>query len=85
MQQACETAVAMLDDYAPMEVVCERYPGREPHLGGQEAFTIRSRFPWHSRLQTRVMMEVTTDERILCGRSLRLQLQGISSDQFTWT
>jgi predicted nucleotidyltransferase component of viral defense system len=65
VQQACETAVGMLDDYAPVEIACERYAEREPHPGGQEAFTIRARFPWHSRWQTRVMIEVTIDERIL--------------------
>ena len=65
VQQVCETAVAMLVEYAPVEVVCERYSEREPHSGGQEAFRIRARFPWHSRLQTRVMIEVTIDERIL--------------------
>ena len=64
-QEACEIAVRMLDEYAPVEIVCERYTEREPHPGGQEAFTIRARFPWHSRLQTRVMIEVTMDERVL--------------------
>ena len=63
--EACETAVRLLDEYAPVEVVCERYTERESHPGGQEAFTIRARFPWQSRLQTRVMIEVTVDENIL--------------------
>ena len=63
--EACETAARLLDEYTPVEVVCERYTEREPHPGGQEAFIVRARFPWHSRPQTRVMIEVTVDESVL--------------------
>ena len=63
--EACECSVGLLDEYAPVEIVCERYTEREPHPGGQEAFTIRGRLPWQSHPQTRVMIEVTVDERIL--------------------
>ena len=65
VMEACETAVRLLNEYAPVEIVCERYTEREPHPGGQEAFTIHARFPWQSRPQTRVMIEITLDERIL--------------------
>ena len=64
-QEVCGVAERLLDEYAPVEVVCERYAEREPHPGGQEAFTIRARFPWQGRPQTRVMIEVTVDERVL--------------------
>lgn len=62
---ACETAAKLLDEYAPVEILCERYEERQPHPGGQEAFTIRARFPWQRSPQTRVMVEVTVDEPIL--------------------
>ena len=65
VSDACETAVRLLDEYAPVEVVCERYTEREPHPGGQEAFAVRARFPWQGRPQTRVMIEVTVDEPVL--------------------
>ena len=65
VNEACEIAVRLLDEYAPVEISCERYTEREPHPGGQEAFAIRARFPWQSRLQTRVMIEITMDERVL--------------------
>ena len=65
MVEVCETATWTLDEYAPMEIASERYTERQPHPGGQEAFTIRTRFPWQSHIQTRVMVEVTMDERIL--------------------
>ena len=65
VMEACEIAVRLLDEYAPVEIACERYVEREPHPGGQEAFTIRARFPWQGRLQTRIMIEVTVDETVL--------------------
>ena len=65
VREACETAVRLLDEHAPVEISCQRYTEREPHPGRQEAFAIRARFPWQSRLQTRVMIEVTMDERVL--------------------
>ena len=72
VNEACETAVRLLDEYAPVEITCERYVEREPHPGGQEAFTIRARFPWHGRLQTRIMIEVTVDEPVLRPPERRL-------------
>ena len=65
VREACENAVKLLDEHAPVEISCQRYTEREPHPGGQEAFAIHARFPWQSRLQTRVMVEVTMDERVL--------------------
>ena len=65
VNEACEVTVRLLDEYAPVEISCERYTEREPHPGGQEAFTIRARFPWQGRLQTRIMVEVTVDETVL--------------------
>ena len=71
IRQACEAAVRLLDEYAPVEIACARYTEREPHPGGQEDFTIQGRFPWQSRPQTRIMIEVTLDERILWPREKR--------------
>lgn len=65
VNEACDIAVRLLDEYAPVEIVCERYSEREPHPRGQRAFTIRARLPWQSHPQTRVMIEVTVDEPVL--------------------
>lgn len=65
-----------LDPYAPVEIVCERHVERDPHPGGQEAFDIRARFPWHRRLQTRVMVEVAMDEKMLKAHPYRNVLHG---------
>ncbi len=65
IQEACVATERLLDEYAPVEIVCERYTERDPHPGDQEAFTIRARMPWQSRPQTRIMIEVTVDEKVL--------------------
>jgi len=65
MEEACAWAVKLLDPYAPIEIVCERHVERDPHPGGQEAFDIRARFPWHRRPQANVMVEIAVDERVL--------------------
>lgn len=65
VRQACETARKLLDEFAPVEIACERYTEKEPHPGGQEAFSIRARFPWHRDLHTRVIIETAVDEKVL--------------------
>ncbi len=65
MQEACNQAAKLLDLYAPIEISCQRYHERQPHPRGQEAFDIRARFPWHRQLQTRVMVEITRDEKLI--------------------
>jgi predicted nucleotidyltransferase component of viral defense system len=62
---ACAEAARLLNHYAPAEIACERYTERDPHPGGQEAFVIRIRLPWHRTARTRVMVEITMDEDIL--------------------
>ena len=65
IREVCERAVSLLDEYAPVEIVCERYTEREPHPGGQEAFTIRVQLPWQRTPQTRVIIETAVDEKVL--------------------
>lgn len=65
MRGCCEAAAEMLDEYAPVGITCERYTEAQPHPGGQEAFTIRCRFPWQREPLTRIKIEITFDEPIL--------------------
>jgi predicted nucleotidyltransferase component of viral defense system len=65
VREACDAASKMLDEYAPVEIRCERYTEKDPHPGGQEAFAIRARFPWQRQPQTRVMIETGVDEKVL--------------------
>lgn len=65
VQEACGAAAQLLDEYAPVEITCRRYTEKDPHPSGQEAFTIRARFPWQREAYTRVMVEVSVDEKVL--------------------
>lgn len=61
----CRAATELLDEYAPVQIEWERYTEKEPHPGGQEAFTIRAQLPWQRQAQTRVMVEIAVDEKVL--------------------
>ena len=65
VQEACNATAKLLDEYAPVEILCERYTEKNPHPGVQEAFTIRARFPWQKQPHTRVMIEIAVDEKVL--------------------
>ncbi len=65
IRAVCTAAVCLLKSYVPVEITCERYAERNPHPRGQEAFTLRARFPWHNGTHTRVMFEVAVDETVL--------------------
>ncbi|MBL7204751.1 MAG: nucleotidyl transferase AbiEii/AbiGii toxin family protein [Desulfobacteraceae bacterium] len=65
IREVCKMAASLIDEYAPVEIIFERYTERDPHPGGQEAFTIRVRLPWQRTPQTRVMIETAVDEKIL--------------------
>ncbi len=76
MREACQAAMRLLDEYAPVEIVCQRYTEKSPHPGGQEAFTIRARFPWQRDAHTRVMVEVSVDEAVLKPAPKRAIIHG---------
>jgi predicted nucleotidyltransferase component of viral defense system len=42
ISDACSAAARLLNEHAAVEITSERYTEREPHPGGQEAFTIRA-------------------------------------------
>jgi uncharacterized protein len=69
LEAALQGAVAgtadLLATHGPFDVSMERYTERTPHPAGQEAFTIRMRFPWHPSPLCRVKLEITHDEPIL--------------------
>ena len=62
--RACDEARGLLDEYAQVEMHCERHVENNPHPGGQEAFLIRVRLPWHPRPDIPIKVEITADEEI---------------------
>jgi len=65
VREACAAASKLLNEYAPVEITSQRYTEQDPHPGGQDAFTVRARLPWQKQPQTRVMVEITVDEKTL--------------------
>jgi predicted nucleotidyltransferase component of viral defense system len=65
IQEACITAVKLMEEYAPVEIISGRYTEREPHPSGQEAFIIRARLPWHRTPHASAMVEVSMDEPVI--------------------
>ena len=71
MQDAIAAAKAQLREHGPFAVTLERaderHPSvlREPHPGGQDAFTVRVRFPTHRQPLCRLKVEITYDEDVL--------------------
>ena len=61
----CQRAATMIDEYAPVKIQWERYTERDPHPGGQEAFAIRAQLPWQRQPQTRAIVEIAVDEKVL--------------------
>ena len=62
--RACDEARALLVEYAQVELHCERQVENNPHPGGQEAFRIRAKLPWHLRPDIPIKVEITADEQI---------------------
>jgi len=76
MQSACQAASQLLDEYAPVEIICRRYTEKDPHPGGQEAFTIHARLPWQKEAHTRVMVEISMDETVIKPTPRRKVIHG---------
>lgn len=53
--------------HSPVTLSIARYEEKEPHPGGQEAFTIRAQLPWHRTPEqgVPVLIEITHDEPVL--------------------
>lgn len=76
VKESCRIAAQLLDEYAPVEITCERYTEKDPHPGGQEAFSIHAKFPWHGDPRTRVMIEVSVDEKVIGSTPWRTVIHG---------
>ena len=55
--EACRIASETVDS---IEFICKRYPEKEVHPEGQEAFSVYAQFPWQRDFMTPVKVEVTT-------------------------
>ncbi|MDX1917497.1 MAG: nucleotidyl transferase AbiEii/AbiGii toxin family protein [Rickettsiaceae bacterium] len=81
IEQACsisETKLRLLG--RNIDIACTRYLEKQPHPENQEAFTIKARLPWQKNLYTNVMIEVTTQERVLLNPDKRRIIHGYGEE-----
>jgi predicted nucleotidyltransferase component of viral defense system len=71
VRDACDAAASLMNEYAPVEITSERYTEKEPHPGGQEAFSIRARLPWQRQPLTRAIVETAVDEKLIKPAEMR--------------
>lgn len=76
IETVCVDAARMIDEYAPVHIQWERYTERDPHPGGQEAFALRAQLPWQRQPQTRILVEVSVDEKVLRPPCLQKVIHG---------
>lgn len=62
MHEAVDKTVQLLQRLGPFDAQIERLTLRTPHPEGQDAFTIRVRFPTHREYLCRLKVEITHDE-----------------------
>lgn len=67
LTKMCALAASTIQQYESFEINWARIPERAPHPKGQQAVTIRGKFPWHTHESTwsRVKLEISVDEKIL--------------------
>jgi len=71
VKESCEMAESRMKDYFPAVVKVERYLEKAPHPNGQEAFVVRSKFPWHREPAVRILIEVTCEELVLMPAAMQ--------------
>lgn len=65
MQTAVDVCQQLLQEQGAFSVQWERLTLRLPHLGGQDAFTVRVQFPSQRQALCRLKIEITRDELVL--------------------
>jgi len=62
--EAAGVAMTTLQVQGAFDVSVTRYPVRDPHPGGQQAFRLHVRFPWQPSPLCSLKLEITTDEPV---------------------
>jgi predicted nucleotidyltransferase component of viral defense system len=82
IKKSCEIATNLVQKFSPLELKVERYREKESHPGGQEAFNIRGKFPWHRQFLPKVMVEITIEEPVQIEPVKRSILHGYEEEIF---
>ena len=63
IKSICSEIQTKMNEYAPISLSSQRYHEKRPHPDGQEAFIVKTQFPWQREPLTKVMIEITRDEK----------------------
>lgn len=63
--QSVELAQEMIFEFTSTRISYKRYREKYPHPDGQEAFSVYAQFPWQNQPLTKVMIEISRDEKML--------------------
>lgn len=80
LREGCNIGSKLLSKHTLVQIDCQPYREKNPHPNDQEAFVIRVQYPWQSQMQTRVMVEITTDEEISYPVLTKKILHGYEED-----
>lgn len=76
LQEATNISSKLLSNYGPFELQLKRFPERDTHPTGQEAFNINVKFPWHRSALCTVKVEITHDEPVILPPEYKSILHG---------
>lgn len=71
ISEAVMATEKQLQAHGPFAVTLERLTLREPHPGGQDAYTVRVRFPTHREALCRLKVEIAYDEDVALPAVMR--------------
>lgn len=80
LQSAMTISHELLSNYGPFELQLKRFPEREPHPTGQEAFNINVKFPWHRSALCTIKVEITHDEPVILSPEYKSILHGYDEE-----
>ncbi len=85
LQESLQATRGLLKVRGPFTATLARYTEREPHPGGQDAFTVHLQFPWQPRPLCRIKLEITHDEPVLLPPMALPLLHGYEGETLTAT
>ncbi len=82
IMNSCRLATKLVQVFSPLQLKSERYIEKIPHPMGQEAFTVRGKFPWHQQFFVKAMIEITMDEPIIIKPEKKQIIHGYEEKVF---
>lgn len=80
LQSAVNISSDLLSNYGPFDIQLKRYPERDSHPTGQEAFNVNVKFPWHRTAMCTIKIEITHDEPVILSPEYKPILHGYEED-----